>query len=115
MHKFLRILIVGGIFFTFVHLAEGQTAVKLPKPNITPTHLVHSPQAGKQGSAAVSNVDMGPMPFSNEEANFYRRAWPIDESHSLGALILFGTVVVTLLILIVRQMAKSGPRKPTEK
>lgn len=52
------------------------------------------------------------MPFSNEEANFYRKAWPIDKNHSLGALILFGTVVVLLLAGLIYQMAKSGPRKP---
>jgi hypothetical protein len=27
-------------------------------------------------------------------------------------LILFGVILVTLLVLIIRQMAKSGPRKP---
>ena len=52
------------------------------------------------------------MPFSNEEANFYRRAWPIDKSHSVGALILYGMVLVIIASLIIRAMAKSGPRKP---
>ena len=94
MKQILPVLIVCWAFF---HQAHGQTAAHLPQPSTT---------------AAVSNVDSGPMPFSNEEANFYRRAWPIDKSHSLGALILFGIVLVSLLVLIIRQMAKSGPRKP---
>ena len=97
MKKFLLVLTACSAFFAFSHQAQGQTASKLPKPYVTPT---------------VTGADSGPMPFSNEEANFYRRAWPIDKSHSLGALILFGAVVVTLLVLIIRQMAKSGPRKP---
>ncbi len=57
-------------------------------------------------------TDLGPMPFSNAEANFYRRAWPIDKSHSIGALVLFGSVLALLLFGLIRQMAKSGPRKP---
>ncbi len=64
--------------------------------------------------AQESATDLGPMPFSNAEANFYRRAWPVDKSHSAGALILFGTVVAVLLFGLIRQMAKSGPRKPPQ-
>lgn len=127
MNQFLRILIVGGIFFTFAGLAEGQTASKLPKPHLSTDpqvggHGLVAPSQGadanggtKPGSAVtptIAAVDSGPMSFTNEEANFYRRAWPIDKSHSLGALILFGSILVTLLTLIIRQMAKSGPRKP---
>ncbi len=96
MNKVLPLLMLLGVYFACFHPAQGQTASTLAKPYVTPT----------------IGVDSGPMPFSNEEANFYRRAWPIDKSHSLGALILFGTIVVTLLVLIIRQMAKSGPRKP---
>lgn len=97
MNKILPVLIVAGVFFTFCRLAQCQAAAKPTSPVATVT---------------VSGVDSGPLPFSNAEANFYRRAWPIDKSHSLGALILFGVVVVSLLALIIRQMAKSGPRKP---
>lgn len=83
-------------------------ATKTVASHSTPASL--TPQPSPQNTVN----DSGPMPFSNEEANFYRRAWPIDKSHSLGALILFGCVVVTLLSLIIRKMAQSGPRKPPQ-
>jgi hypothetical protein len=53
-------------------------------------------------------------PFSNAEENFYQKAWPIEKSHSSAALILYGSVLTTLLFFVIRKMAKSKPRKQKE-
>jgi hypothetical protein len=93
-------------FLGFYVIASAQLT-SAPKPISSPATLM--PRA-----TPASSNDSGPMPFSNEEANFYRRAWPVEKSHSIFALILYGSVVVILLTLIVRKMAQSGPRKPPQ-
>jgi hypothetical protein len=103
MRKTILIIFIWGVTL----LAIGQTAPETRKVSATPSPV--------STLIPPSPNDSGPMPFSNEEANFYRRAWPIDKSHSIGALILFGSVLILLLSLIVRTMAQSGPRKPSQK
>jgi hypothetical protein len=53
-------------------------------------------------------------PFANEEAKFYQKAWPIEKSHSLYALILMGSVLAILFTVLIRKMAQSPPRKQKE-
>jgi len=51
-------------------------------------------------------------PFSRAEETFYQQAWPIRKSHSAQALMLTGGVFLILLVLLLRKMFKSPPRKP---
>ena len=50
-------------------------------------------------------------PLATSEEDFYRRAFPIGKTHSFWALILIGTVLIIIFALLIRSMARSGPRK----
>lgn len=102
MKKYFLISILAGL----PALAWTQNDSKA-KAIPTPASLV--PQ-----TSVIPN-EGGRMPFSNEEAKFYNKAWPIRETHSLYALILMGSVLAVLFTILVRKMAQSGPRKPSEK
>ena len=51
-------------------------------------------------------------PLANEEENFYQKAWPVRKNHADQALLLIGVVFLIILTLVIRAIAKSGPRKP---
>jgi len=106
MRKILSALFLTGMPF----LASAQSPTLAGR---TPTPSSFPPQAA-QATTALQDGGIH-TPFSHEEENFYRRAWPVKESHAEQALLLIGVVFLTIISLVVWKMAQSGPRKPENK
>jgi hypothetical protein len=102
MRKSLFILILMGLPLLLA-AQNSQPVKKIP----TPASLPHYPQT-------TPDLQDGGIrtPFSHEEENFYRRAWPIEKSHGAYALILMGSVLAVIFFLLIRKMFKSPPRRP---
>ena len=95
-------LLLAFLFFQTLPVVAAITAA-------TPAKAQKAPVAQATTLPADGGIR---TPFADSEATFYQKAWPIQKSHSLYALILMGTVLAIIFAVLIRKMAQSQPRKP---